>query len=175
MHCSLAVACALGFTAALLAPSVAGAQGTRGLPSTSDLYQTVRALDAKMFQAYNSCDLAAFRSLLDERVEFYHDQGGVTLGADDLVASIKRNICGKVRRDLVTSTLEVHEMKGYGALEIGVHRFFEILTDPVHPTGESRFTQLWRRDGDTWTLSRVLSFDHRGLPMPKARAKKPNP
>lgn len=156
----------LVLASALLRPAAAQAQGTAGVAATSDLYRTVRALDTQMFEAYNSCDLVAFRALLDERVEFYHDQGGVTLGADALVASIKQNICGKVRRDLLATTLEVHEMKGYGALEIGVHRFFEILADPLNPTGEGRFAQLWRRDGDTWTLVRVLSFDHRGVPKP---------
>ena len=48
-------------------------------------------------------------------VEFYHDQGGVTLGKQNLTESLKKNICGKVRRALVPGTLEV-PIHGYGAV-----------------------------------------------------------
>jgi hypothetical protein len=59
-------------------------------------------------------------------VEFYHDQGGVTLGKANLSDSVKKNICGKVTRELVPGTLEVHHMKGYGAVEMGVHAFITL-------------------------------------------------
>ena len=66
---------------------------------------------------------------IDDNVEFYHDQGGVTLGRAALVDSVKNNICGKVTRELVPSSLQVYPMKGYGAIEMGTHLFHH----PGHP------------------------------------------
>lgn len=139
------------------------AQGTNGVPRSSALFQTVQKLDKELFDAYNSCDLAKFKSLLDDDLEFYHDQGGVMTGAGKVTESVRANICGKVRRDLVESTLEVHEMRGFGAIQMGVHRFFQIQNDPDKPSGEARFTHLWRYKDGVWKATRILSFDHRGL------------
>jgi len=35
----------------------------------------------------------------------------------------KKNICGKVTRELLPGTMLVYPLKGYGAVERGVHRF----------------------------------------------------
>src|ERR1700758_3171839 len=71
------------------------------IQNQQDLDRTITALDAALFDAYNKCDLAKFASLIDDHVEFYHDQGGVTLGQAALTESVKKNICGKVTRELV--------------------------------------------------------------------------
>jgi uncharacterized protein DUF4440 len=65
-----------------------------------DLTVKVAALDAEIFDAYNKCDLAKFGSFLAEDLEFYHDQGGLSVGRQATVESVKNNICGKVRRYL---------------------------------------------------------------------------
>ena len=62
------------------------------------------------------------------------------------------------RRELVPGSLQVHSMKGYGAVEIGVHRFYHPKSNT--PTGEGRFIQLWRYKDGTWKMTRVISFDH---------------
>lgn len=57
---------------------------------------------------------------------------------------------------LVDGTLVVYPLKGYGAVEIGVHRFY-------HPYaqghGEAKFLQLWQYKDGTWKITRVISFD----------------
>jgi hypothetical protein len=91
--------------------------------------------------------------------EFYHDRGGLTLGSKSLTESIKKNICGgDVRRELVPGTLEAHLMKGYGALEIGVHRFYHPKSST--PSGEGRFIMLWQYKDGAWKITRAISFDH---------------
>jgi hypothetical protein len=92
-------------------------------------------------------------------VEFYHDQGGVTLGAAALTESVKKNICGQTTRELVPGTMQVFSMKGYGAVELGVHRF----NHPGHPeidVGEGRFIHLWQYKDGAWKITRVISYDH---------------
>jgi hypothetical protein len=105
------------------------------------------ALDAKLFDAYNHCDLVTFKSLLADNVEFYHDQAGITLDKDAFTESVKKNICPTdTRRELVPATFEAHYMKRIGAIDLGTHRFY-------HPqsrgfTGEARFITLWQyKDG----------------------------
>lgn len=129
------------------------------IQNQQELNQAITELDTALFDAYNKCDLAKFGSFIDENVEFYHDQGGVTLGRAALVESVKKNICGTTTRELVPGTLQIYYMKGYGAIEMGVHRFHH----PGHPEigdGEGRFVHLWQFKDGGWKVTRVLSYDH---------------
>jgi len=71
------------------------------IKSQQELEKAITALDAALFDAYNRCDLEKFSSFFVDDVEFYHDQGGVTLGRQNLMDSVKKNICGKVTRERV--------------------------------------------------------------------------
>jgi len=128
--------------------------------SQTELDKTIATLDAALFDAYNRCDLEKFGSFIADDVEFYHDQGGVTLGKEDLIASVRKNICGKVSRELLPRTIQVYHMKGYGAVEMGVHRFHHPGHDDTEPVGEGKFIQLWRYKDGAWKITRVISYDH---------------
>lgn len=142
----------------------ANAQSGHGLPPTDDLYKTVAGLDTALFDAYNNCDLDKLGSLAADDLEFYHDQSGLSLGKQSLVDGVKANICGKVHRELVAGTIEVYPMKGYGAVEIGIHRFTHPNRPKPDTTGEAKFLMLWQLKDGVWKLTRVISFDHRSLP-----------
>ena len=130
---------------------------------TSDpaLFKTIQTLDTKLFDAYNHCDLPAFSSLVADDIEFYHDKTGLSVGRQALVDAIKNNICGKVTRELVPGSLEVYPIAGYGAVEMGVHRFHH--PDDESNVGEAKFVQLWQNKDGGWKISRVISFDHQPL------------
>ena len=130
------------------------------IKSQAELDKAVTALDAALFDSYNRCDLETFASLFDENVEFYHDQGGLTLGRAALTDSVKKNICGKVTRELVPGTLQVYYMKGYGAVETGVHRFHHPGHEDTEGVGEGRFVHLWQYKDGAWKITRVISYDH---------------
>jgi ketosteroid isomerase-like protein len=117
-------------------------------------------LDAALFDAYNKCDLDKFAALFDENVEFFHDQGGVTLGRAALTDSVKKNVCGKVTRELVPGTLKVYPMKGYGILEFGVHRFHHPGHEDTEGVGEGQFVHLWQFKDGAWKVTRAISYDH---------------
>ena len=138
-----------------------GVRAEAQLPASDPLYQTISGLDTALFEAYNHCDLAKMGSMVSDDLEFYHDQTGLSVGRQSLVDGVKNNICGKVHRELV-GTLEVYPLKGYGAVEIGVHRF----THPGEPgnVGEAKFIQLWQLKDGNWKLTRVISFDHNAAP-----------
>jgi len=118
------------------------------------------ALDAALFDAYNRCDLDKFASFFVDDVEFYHDQGGVTLGKAALTDSVKKNICGKTTRELVPGSLKVFYMKGYGMLETGVHRFHHPGHEDTEGVGEGQFIHLWQYKDGAWKVTRVISYDH---------------
>lgn len=115
------------------------------------------ALDAALFDSYNKCDLAKFQSFFIDDVEFYHDQGGVTLGSKTLTESVKNNICGKTTRELVS--LKVYYMKGYGMLETGIHRFHHPGHEEIG-VGEGEFVHLWQFKDGAWKITRAISYDH---------------
>src|SRR2546430_293174 len=147
--------------------SLAGAQDVPPLDkiqSQAELDKAITALDEALFDSYNKCDLEKFASYFTENVEFYHDQGGVTLGRAALTESVKKNICGKVTRELVPGTLQVFHMKGFGAIEMGVHRFHHPGHEDTEGVGEGRFVHLWQSKVGAWKITRVLSYDHHAAP-----------
>ena len=127
-----------------------------------DLVATLASLDAALFDATYNCDLEKVASLFAEDVEFFHDQGGLTVGRAKIVEQTRDNLCGKVRRELVKGTLQTFPMHGYGAVQTGVHRFHHPKT-PSDGVGEARFVHLWQSKDGAWRLTRVISYDHHAV------------
>ena len=122
--------------------------------------RAISALDTQLFDAYNTCNLEKFGALVADDVEFYHDKGGLMVGRKPLVEAIKNNICGKVTRELVAGSLEVYPINGYGAVEIGTHRFLHPWTQDHGLVGEAKFVHLWQYKDGAWKIARVISYDH---------------
>ena len=123
------------------------------------LFKTIESMDSQLFEAYNDCDLKTLGAMVSEDLEFYHDQTGLSVGKDPFLAAIKQNVCGKVERTLVPGSMEVYPLKGYGAVEIGVHRFHH----PKHPedgVGEAKFVTLWQNKNGEWRVTRAISYNH---------------
>ena len=122
------------------------------------LFETIKSLDTQLFDAYNHCDLEVLGSMVSDDLEFYHDQTGLMVGKAPFLAAIKQNICGKVQRTLIESTLEVYPLKGYGAVEIGIHRFHH----PNEPGNveDAKFVTIWHSDNGNWKVTRVISYEH---------------
>jgi hypothetical protein len=141
------------------------AQSKAGEPSGEELARTLAAQDAALFDSFNRCDLEKFATFFVEDVEFYHDKGGVTLSRKDLVESVRNNICNKVRREVVAESLEAYPIHGFGAVQMGSHRFYELSAKPGSgPVGEARFVHLWRYKDGAWKITRVISYDHGPAP-----------
>jgi hypothetical protein len=128
--------------------------------SSSQLFQTIAALDKELFGAIDRCDMDAFGAMWAENAEFYHDKTGLMVGRQNIVDAVKNNLCGKVKRELVPGTLEVYPMQGYGAVEIGVHRFLHPWAQDHGEVGEAKFIHLWQYKDGKWQITRVISFDH---------------
>ena len=132
------------------------------------LTATILHLDSAFWNAYNTCDTAAFKNFMTDDVEFYHDKGGITLGAKALIESLNKNICGgenRIRREAVAGTVHVYPMQNgneiYGAIISGEHLFY--VTEKgksENLTGHASFTQLWHLKNGVWKMTRILSYNH---------------
>ena len=145
------------------------------LPSEDPLFQQVMILDSILFQeGFNKCNFEALNRITAEDLEFYHDQGGITLGKTDFLETTRKNICSisyKPIRKLDNESLEIYPLmsngKIYGAIQSGVHEFYakEEGKEP-YLTSTAKFSHLWLKKEGTWLLKRVLSYDHRGPEKP---------
>ncbi len=150
----------LSLLAALTPPAYS--QPPQSPEAAAELLRTISTLDAELFEAYNRCDLKKLGSFFTEDLEFYHDQTGLSRSRQAMVDAVQKNICGKVRRELVAGTLEVYPLKGYGAVEIGTHRFCDSRKYEKcgEDSGVAKFVMLWQYKDGVWQIPRVISFDH---------------
>ena len=126
-------------------------------PKSQALYNTIVRMDSLYFNAYNTCDMAAQASLIADSIEFYHDGGGLETSKQALLAAIKQNICGKVTRVLVKGSIEVYGIPGFGAVEIGLHRFINHQESET-PSKPGRFVVFWRLRNNKWQMTRIASM-----------------
>ncbi|TXI15531.1 MAG: nuclear transport factor 2 family protein [Roseateles sp.] len=147
----------------LAAHALAAPPADEGAPSA--LTERIASLDDQVFEAFNRCaepgQLERHASFFAEGVEFYHDQGGVTWNRADMLVNTRRHACGHYRRELVPGSLRVYPIKGFGAIEQGVHRFCQSGADRCE--GAADFLIIWQRDGERWLITRVVSYGHRAL------------
>lgn len=123
------------------------------------LYDTIAKLDSIFFYYYNTCEInfdkhAAFYS---DSIEFYHDKGGLQTIKSEIVAGIKNNVCGRVKRTLVQGSIEVYPIPNFGAIEIGLHKFSN-KEEPNAVPNPSRFTIVWQHTRQGWKIRKVISL-----------------
>ncbi len=121
-------------------------------------YDSIVQLDSTFFEAYNNCRLGKMDSLISEDVEFFHDRGGLTTSKKELIEALKKNICGKVTRELLKGSIEVYEIPAYGAIEMGFHGFHNNQEKETGPTHFSKFVTIWQRKNNEWKMTRVISL-----------------
>jgi hypothetical protein len=166
---ALAIICLPG-TLLCICPAALRAQD-----NDSQLSAIILHRDSLFWQAYNSCDVENMKSFFTEDVEFYHDKGGVTIGLETLLASMKSGICGtkdssRLRREEVKGSVHVFPMRSsgviYGAILSGEHQFYVILPGKHgRLDGLAKFTHLWLLKNGVWKMSRILSYDHGPAPF----------
>lgn len=130
--------------------------------SAGVLRDEILAADRQLFDAYNTCNIAQFSRSLGADLEFFHDTTGLT-GHGWNVDALKTRCAEqtKYRRSLDEQSMQVFPIPGYGAMEIGTHRFYETL-----PGGSEKldanpdFANVWKQTPDGWKLTRVLSYGH---------------
>lgn len=127
------------------------------VPVDQDLYNTIIALDQRFFDAYNTCDLETQATLISEDIEFFHDKVGLATSKSQIMEAMKNNICGKVTRTLIEGSIEVYPIAGYGAVQIGEHKFFN-NQEPDAVSIPSKFVTIWKNTNGNWQMTRIVSM-----------------
>ncbi len=129
-------------------------------PDNKALYDTIVSLDSIFFEAYNTCsiNIDKYASFISDNLEFYHDNGGLMTSKNEFIEATKKNICGKVTRQLVPGSIEVYPIKDYGAVEIGLHKFHNNQEPVGNPSKVGRFMIIWHIENNQWKISRVVSL-----------------
>lgn len=128
------------------------------VPDSKTLYDTIVRLDSIFFDAYNHCNLSVMSEMLSDNIEFYHDKGGLSKSKADLMKAIENNICGKVTRELMSGTIEVYQISGFGAVQMGQHRFYNKIENPTIPSRPGKFVHTWQFNNGRWKLYRIISL-----------------
>ena len=128
------------------------------VPESQALCDTIARMDSLLFDAYNTCKLEAFESMVSDDIEFYHDRGGLDTSKSNLIKALKNNICGKVTRQLLKGSIEVYPIPNYGAVQMGIHRFYNNQEGDRGTSRYSKFVHTWHRENGQWKLARVISL-----------------
>jgi hypothetical protein len=131
-------------------------------PDDAQLYRAILAQDSAFFEAYNTCHLdqklIEYAAFYSDSLEFYHDKGGVMTSKAAVVAGTKKNVCGKVTRELIKGSVEVYPIANFGAIEIGWHKFHNNTEKPDTPSNAGRFVIVWQNKNNQWKITRVISL-----------------
>jgi len=136
------------------------AQSVQPTVGHQELYQEIAKQDSLLFNAFNTRDVDLFKTMFTEDLEFYHDKGGLT-GYEHTIDFLKITAKGsnQLKRELVKGSLEVYPIPGYGAMEIGMHRFCH-LDNGKQGCGTFKFVHIWQKKDNLWKITRVISYDH---------------
>lgn len=153
----------VSFSQQVVKAKSSGSSSLPGKESPVNLYNEIFQADSLMFNALNTCDSVTYKKFIAEDLEFYHDLGGFTVGAENEMKSFRETCArgNKIRRELVKGTLEVYPVKGYGAMEIGEHRFYHTNKGEQEKlSGTYKFVQIWQLKDGQWKITRVISYGH---------------
>lgn len=129
-------------------------------PSAPSSASEILRQESLAFAAFNRHDLESLLGFFTEDLEFLHDQDGA-LGKGDVregFRSLFRQDNG-LHRELIEGAFEVHPVSGFGAIQIGRHRFRHD-ENGIQDCGTFGFTHVWRRTERGWRIARALSYGH---------------
>lgn len=132
-------------------------EASQYIPVDKELYDTIIKMDKEFFDAYNNCDLEKQSDIYSDDIEFFHDKGGLMTSKQDIIDGTERNICGKVTRTLIKESVEVYPINNYGAVQIGLHKFY----NNQEPDAESipvKFILIWHNQNGNWKIKKVVSL-----------------
>ena len=129
----------------------------------------INQVDQLLFGAvFEDCQTDLLNNMLSEDLEFYHDKWGiVATSAEDFINGAKENCkaqtdgrANKSRRVLIEDSVEYYPMNNFGAIQTGIHEFYQLIDGSYKKIETARFTHLWHFENSTWKVKRVLSYDH---------------
>jgi hypothetical protein len=147
----------ISFISCKTGPGKKSTQEREYTPIDKKIFEEIKAMDKVFFDAYNNCDLEKQALIYSDNIEFFHDKGGLMTSKKEIIEGTKRNICGKVTRELIDGSLEVYPINNYGAVQIGYHKFYN-NQEPNTESIPSKFITMWHNDNGDWKMAKVISL-----------------
>lgn len=148
----------------------AGARASRAAPTPAALTREIAGRSDRLFDAiFTRCAADDVGGIITADFEFHHDQWGlIATSRAGFVETIRkqclRRAAGKEpasRRERLPGTQAVYPSGESGAIETGVHRFYEIAADGRETlVGIARYSHVWRHEDGAWRVARILSYQH---------------
>jgi ketosteroid isomerase-like protein len=132
--------------------------------NAGQLRDTIDRLDQKLFDAFNAHNADTLMALFTDDIEFFQDIDGLK-DYQRCYRDFKALFASKtdIKREIVPESLEVYPIKDYGAIEIGTHRFCHEESGQIE-CASFKFVMIWRKNGENWKVSRVVSYGHKMRP-----------
>lgn len=124
------------------------------------LYQTIRQQDSLLFAAFNNRNVNQMAAYFDKSLELYQDNIGVRNYQETVNAFgelFKKDYV--LKRELITSSLEVYPIKGFGAIETGQHQFCH-TENGKYECSTFKFVHIWQFKNGQWKITRIVTYDH---------------
>lgn len=136
------------------------AQKGNTVMADEQLYREIAGLDSLLFDAFNKRNVDGFREYFDTGLEFYHDKSGLD-GYAETIGFLQSlaNSGNDLKRELVSNSLRVFPIPGYGAMQFGTHRFCH-TEQGKQDCGSFPFVHIWQKQETGWKITRVISYDH---------------
>lgn len=67
-------------------------------------------------------------------------------------------MCGKITRELIKESIEVYPIPGYGAIEIGRHRFHNNQDLATYQKMATGFIIIWKKEGKNGLLYGLSAY-----------------
>ncbi|MDR3712238.1 MAG: nuclear transport factor 2 family protein [Puia sp.] len=154
------LACIFLLVACLFSDKLTLAQDKADIQDNAEIFKTIAHMDSVLFGAFNNHDLATLQKVFAPNTEFYHDRDGLS-NYGTTMTNFKRVFASTpdLHRDLVPGTLEVYPLPGYGAVEMGEHRFTHTQNGQII-AAVYKFINTWQFKDGQWQVTRTISVGH---------------
>lgn len=130
------------------------------LPEKKELYAEIAHRDSVLFDAFNTPNIDRLKSFFTPDLEIYQDNVGVRNYPETIEAF--KDLFKKeyiLTRTIVKGSMEVYPIKGYGAIQTGLHTFCH--TENGKPQcGTFKFVHIWEKFNGNWKIKRLITYDH---------------
>ena len=129
-------------------------------PTSGPLYNEIAHMDTLLFDAFNSRNIDRLKQFFDTSLELYQDNIGVRNYKETIDAfSNLFKMDYVLTRKLVSGSMEVYPIKGYGAIHTGMHVFSHI-ENGKYQEGTYKFMQIWQKKDGVWRVTREITYGH---------------
>ncbi len=129
-------------------------------PTSGKLYDEIVHMDSLLFDGFNTKNVDKMKIYFDSTLELYQDNIGVRNYKETVAAFgnlFKQDYV--LTRKLVPGTMEVYPIKGFGAIQTGLHTFSHKENGELI-TATFKFMNVWHKTGNTWRITRLVTYDH---------------